>query len=290
MTTPSPVEPQRPEEVSEQPPTGAVPSALPPDAPVPPQYAPVQYPPTTPPAGQERPKTIGVLALVFGSAALLFGLIPVAGIFIGGLFGTAALVLGIIGIIKSHKIMSIIGLVLTVVATILSFAITSAVADDVADDIEAGLESGAPEAASDAAADDAAEPEIAGVGETVTDGTFEFTVSGFEQGVAEVGTEFMNEQAQGEFVIVELVVKNTGSEASYFSDGDQLLFDVDGNEYSANSTAGLLLEDNDIWLTEINPGNQVEGKIVFDVPAGTELAKMELHESLFSGGVEVSLQ
>lgn len=296
MTYPSPVDPQRPDEVPPPPPVGSEPPAPPQYPPAPPPYPPAPLPPMAqPPGGSgDRPKTMGVLALVFGAAALLFGLIPLAGIFIGGLFGTASIVLGIIGILKSHKIMSIIGIVLSVVGAIISFSIFGSVAEDVAD-IEAVTSSAPAEEDTDAAAsedagDEPAEPEIAGVGDTVADGDFEFTVAGFEQGVAEVGSEFLNEQAQGEFVIIELTVKNTGSEAAYFSDSDQKLFDVDGNEYSTNSAAGMYMEDNDVWLTEINPGNQVEGKIVFDVPAGTKLATLELHDSMFSGGVEVSLK
>ena len=314
MTDPSPMDPQRPDEVSPpQPSAGSEPPAPPPPPqypPVSPQYppAPPEYPPAPspyqpapyPPTAQspggtgEQPKVIGILALVFGAAALLFGLIPLVGIFIGGLFGTAAIVLGIIGIIKSHRIMSIIGIALSLVGAILSFAITNSVADDVADDIADGIESGATGAPAEEGteAEEAAEPEpeIAVAGDTVTDGDFEFIVGGVEQGVAEVGGEFLSEEAQGEFVIIDLTVKNIGDEASYFSDSDQILFDTAGNEYSTNTSAGIYLEDNDIWLAEINPGNQVEGKIVFDVPVGTALAKLELHDSFLSGGAEVSLQ
>jgi hypothetical protein len=296
------------------------------------QPPPLQYPGYPPPGpagpgGQgEPPRLIAILALVFGAAALLLGLLPVAGIVFGGILGTAAIVLGIIGLLKSHKVMSTIGIVLAVVGTIVSWAITGAVFD--AADFEDGAADTSTTSAvpttepttsaeptkepttsaeptkepttsaeptkepttSEDAEGEPAEPEIAGIGDTVADGDFELTVSDFEQGVAEVGSEFLNEQAQGEFVIVDLTVKNIGSEAAYFSDSDQKLFDVDGNEYSANSAAGMYLENNDVWLTEINPGNQVEGQIVFDVPAGTELATLELHDFVFSGGVEVSLQ
>jgi hypothetical protein len=41
------------------------------------------------------------------------------------------------------------------------------------------------------------------------------------------------------------------------------------------------------WLNDINPGNTVVGKIAFDMPAGAKAVKMELHDSMFSGGVIV---
>ena len=97
MTHPSPVNPLGPEEAPPlQSPTG---NQLPPPPqypPVPPQYPPAPFPLMAQPpgGGGARSKAIGILALVFGAAALLFGLIPLAGIFIGGLFGTAAIVKG----------------------------------------------------------------------------------------------------------------------------------------------------------------------------------------------------
>ncbi|MBK5248977.1 MAG: DUF4352 domain-containing protein, partial [Actinomycetales bacterium] len=56
-----------------------------------------------------------------------------------------------------------------------------------------------------------------------------------------------------------------------------------------NSTAGISIEGNDTFFTEINPGNTVEGTIVFDVPADAVPATLELHDSMFSGGVSVTL-
>jgi hypothetical protein len=72
-------------------------------------------------------KTISILALVFGGAALLLSIIPVIGIFLGGLFGIAAIVLGIIGIFISHRMFAIIGIALAVVGLIVAIIVTIAV-------------------------------------------------------------------------------------------------------------------------------------------------------------------
>jgi hypothetical protein len=40
----------------------------------------------------------------------------------------------------------------------------------------------------------------------------------------------------------------------------------------------------------INPGNAVAGVILFDLPRGAKPTKIELHDSVFSGGVTVTLQ
>lgn len=40
---------------------------------------------------------------------------------------------------------------------------------------------------------------------------------------------------------------------------------------------------------QINPGNEVEGKFFFDVPTDLEPSHVELHDSAFSGGVQVDV-
>jgi hypothetical protein len=107
----------------------------------PPYYPPPPVPgPARPP---ENSKTISILALVFGGLSLLFGLIPIAGIFIGGLFGIAAIVLGVIGIFKSHRLFAIIGIALAVVGLIVAVIITVAVgrtAEEIIEDWPTGYE------------------------------------------------------------------------------------------------------------------------------------------------------
>jgi hypothetical protein len=52
--------------------------------------------------------------------------------------------------------------------------------------------------------------------------------------------------------------------------------------------------DEQLQLVEVaqdNPGNQITAKIAFDVPPDTNLTAcvLTLHDSMFSGGVKVSL-
>jgi hypothetical protein len=48
-------------------------------------------------------------------------------------------------------------------------------------------------------------------------------------------------------------------------------------------------DDNQAFLNTINPGNAVTAKIIFDIPKSVKLVKLELHDSIFSGGVLVTL-
>ncbi len=137
-----------------------------------------------------------------------------------------------------------------------------------------------------------AEPaeETPGIGDAVRDGKFEFTVTEVETGVAEVGNEFLSEEAQGQFVLVHMTVSNIGDEAQMLDGGNQTLVDTAGREHSANSSAAIYLDDSDTFLNDINPGNSIDGVVVFDIPADAEPASITLHDSMFSGGVTVSLQ
>jgi hypothetical protein len=41
--------------------------------------------------------------------------------------------------------------------------------------------------------------------------------------------------------------------------------------------------------THLNPGQRLEGTLVYDVPDPVTLARVELHDGPFSGGVSVEL-
>jgi len=138
---------------------------------------------------------------------------------------------------------------------------------------------------------EAKEPEkVAGIGDPVRDGKFEFVVQKVKCGVSRVGNNLLGERAQGQFCLVTLKVKNIGKEPQAFTDGAQKAYAADGTEYSTNSSASIYANDEDSTLfNEINPGNGITGVIVFDIPKDAKLDRLELHDSHFSGGVTVKL-
>lgn len=96
-------------------------------------------------------------------------------------------------------------------------------------------------------------------------------------------------EAQGEFIIVTLSVQNIGDvPQSYFGD-NQKLIDTAGRQYGADSEASLWMNDEGAIMSDINPGNSIQVRAAFDVPPGTVPAELELHDSMFSGGVSVRL-
>lgn len=163
--------------------------------------------------------------------------------------------------------------------------------------VSGGTEPTAPApGASDAAqasAPDAPEvseaPAAPGVGSPVADGKFQFTVTSIEAGVPHIGDATFGVDAQGQFLLLHVTVMNVGDAAQYFDSGSQKLLDGQGRTHSADSSAAIYLPDSNSFLTSINPGNTVEGIVVFDIPADATPASVELHDSPFSGGVSVTL-
>ncbi len=205
-----------------------------------------------------------------------------------------------------HKVLTVVGAVVAVFL-IAQVANGGSAPDDVASGggeaaVASGDQGNEPASAEQESPDDdaaggeeptaeapAGEPETAGVGDAVRDGKFEFTVTEVETGVPSVGDEMFGQTAQGQYVLVHLTVENIGDEAQYFDGSSQELVDTAGRKHSADSSAAIYLDDSNSFLNQINPGNSVEGIVVFDVPADAELASITLHDSMFSGGVTVAL-
>lgn len=129
----------------------------------------------------------------------------------------------------------------------------------------------------------------ASIGDPVRDGKFEFTVTKIRKGVDSIGDQYLGTKAQGQFVLVSVTVKNIGDEPQSFFGDNQYLFDAGGRKYSADSEAAVYLDDSKSLYEEINPGNEVKGTVIFDVPKDAKLKTLELHDSAFSGGIKVSI-
>ncbi|MBN6053226.1 DUF4352 domain-containing protein [Nonomuraea sp. RK-328] len=129
--------------------------------------------------------------------------------------------------------------------------------------------------------------ERAGLGAEVRDGKFAFTVTKVDR-QARLGSDLIGTDAQGVFLLVHITVKNIGDEAQAFTSVEQKLHAA-GKEYEADAGAAIYLKDSKSLYEKINPGNSVQGVIVFDVPKDLKPDTLELHDSMFSAGVKVSL-
>lgn len=132
----------------------------------------------------------------------------------------------------------------------------------------------------------ASQTAAASIGTPVRDGKLEFVVTGVSRSetAGDPTNQFMQETAKGEFINVDLSVKNTGAEAqSYFAANQKLI--VNGKQFDAASVLGVQGDGDNI-----NPGLGIDTVVSFDVPPGSVPEAIELHDSAFSGGVMVKLR
>jgi hypothetical protein len=133
---------------------------------------------------------------------------------------------------------------------------------------------------------------VAPAGSAVRDGKFEFQVTNttVAKTVSDpTGNPYMTATAQGEFIVVTLSVRNVGDQPANYFGQNQKLIDTAGRQYGISSDAEMYMNSSNNMMGDINPGNGMQVKVAFDVPFGTMPAKLELHDSMFSGGVTVAL-
>lgn len=139
---------------------------------------------------------------------------------------------------------------------------------------------------------DTAKAATIGLNQAARDGKFEFTVASISCGEASVSDSsgYLTKPAQGQFCSMAISVKNIGDKQQYFSEGDQKILNASNVQYSTDSTATLYKGgNNDVFLSQINPGNTATGTLVFDIPKDQTPVTAELHDSSLSSGVKVKL-
>ena len=183
----------------------------------------------------------------------------------------------------------IIPLLLVLIIMITQLSKGGSTADTTATDTSAAPAASAPAASGNNAAAAPAADAAAKIGQKVRDGQFEFTVTNVKKGVNSIGDQYLNQKAQGQYVLVDVTVTNIGDKAQLLADSSQKVRDAKGREFSTDTSAGIYLQNNKVFLNEINPGNTVKGTLVFDMPKDTAPASIELHDSPFSDGVTVKL-
>ena len=94
-----------------------------------------------------------------------------------------------------------------------------------------------------------------------------------------------NVTAAGRFVVVKMTVTNVGNEPQTFFASFNTLSDG-STVYQSDDEAWIYLGNT---LADLNPGDSVDTAVVFDVPRGTDVESIELHDGPFSDGVTVGL-
>lgn len=126
-----------------------------------------------------------------------------------------------------------------------------------------------------------------GIGERVTVGEVAYTVN--EAGTATtIGDEYLQEEANGVYVVLDVTFENNGSEAVDI-DSSYMKLKLDGNTYDPETTATSYANTSggsstDFLYSSINPGSSLQGYVVYDVTeevATSPGLRMEAAEGFF---------
>jgi hypothetical protein len=134
-------------------------------------------------------------------------------------------------------------------------------------------------------------PPNATIGKSVRDGKFAFVVTSIQKSSRTITDRLgATETAQGVFVIIRIDVTNIGDQARTLNATDQYVVNDKGQRFATSSAISSVNGAETILVEKINPGRTVtNAPLLFDVPAGTTIASIELHDALSSTGAKVRL-
>ncbi len=157
---------------------------------------------------------------------------------------------------------------------------------EVADGSDGESSAEAPDA--EEPAEEPTEEPAATMGTPVEVGDFTITINSFDTGLTTVGSEYFGADAQGQFVVVDASIMNNGKKAETFWTDSMTLIDEQDREHSYSSDGSIYLDG--AWLLdEINPGNTLQGKFVFDIPADATPTAVKVEDGIFGTPVTIAL-
>jgi hypothetical protein len=122
---------------------------------------------------------------------------------------------------------------------------------------------------------------------TARDGKLEFSVTSVSCRHPAVGEPPFQFRASGQFCLVRLQIRNISSQ-SWTMFPNQFLIDTAGQSHRMDVRAGIAVSSQRL-LEQLEPGERVSGTLVFDLPRSERPERLELHDSLLSGGVGVRI-
>lgn len=135
------------------------------------------------------------------------------------------------------------------------------------------------------------------VGQEVRSGPFSFVVTRVDCVGQEVGTPPSTRVAQGRFCLLHLNLRNVGDQPEAYSGSDQLVADASARRYSPGTMAAgpppppLVTGAGETEITDVrlNPGSEIDGVLIFDMPVAAKPAEFEFHPGPHTIGVKVRL-
>lgn len=127
--------------------------------------------------------------------------------------------------------------------------------------------------------------------DAVRDGDLEFTVLGASRArqVGDLADPGRSITAHGVFISVSLSIRNVGDRPITFVDAHQQLVDTRGDVFPVSRAADIYANPG-VPSTRMAPGDELQVRLAFDVPTGTEPDAIVLRASELSRGATVPLR
>lgn len=133
---------------------------------------------------------------------------------------------------------------------------------------------------------------VAKIGEAVQDGDIAFTAMSVDTATS-LGNSFTRKDAQGVFTIVTLKIENKGKETKTIDSSMIQLTDSQGRKFDRSidgqTAKGMAQGKVDLFLQQVQPGLNVTGDIVFDIPKDATGLKLLVKGSLFGSQQQIDL-
>jgi hypothetical protein len=119
------------------------------------------------------------------------------------------------------------------------------------------------------------------------DGSLEFTIKDVRCAVTEIGTT-IEKHPDGQYCLVKVSVHNAGNTARGLVANQQFMYDQNGGKHEAYSSSRWYFPLEQLW-NSVEPGGEVSGTLVFDIPSVAHPSRLELHDGLLGNGVTIQL-
>lgn len=136
------------------------------------------------------------------------------------------------------------------------------------------------------------EKTVAKIGEVTQSGDLAFTANSIKE-YQSLGNSYTKKDAQGIFKVISLKIENKGKETKMIDSSMIKLRDNQGRTFERSidgqTAKGMAQGQVDLFLQQVQPGLNVIGEIVFDVPADAQGLTLEVKGSMFAQPVEIQL-
>jgi hypothetical protein len=173
-----------------------------------------------------------------------------------------------------------IGLILTIALVVLGIVAIALIATNPSPSDEPGSQ---PSASSSASASP-----TGAVRRDYRDGQLQFDVQSVRCGVDKLGSGLLARHPDGQYCLVKVDVRNIGTATRTLVHSRQFLYDQSGGQHQADYLARFFFQGETLW-DSIDPGERVQGTLVFDMPVNASPLRLELHDGLLSDGVNVPI-